>query len=171
MAARVDWMLEANKRILVRHFDEVLNQGKLDVIDEIYADGYVLDAPVRTEGSVAEHGQTHGRDGLRRRVTSFRTAFPDIAFAIDEMVCEGDRVAVRYAFTGTHRGRFGDLEPTGRTIAVSGILIAHLDDGRIVSAVSVFDSGDLLRQLEPDRSSPVRSLIEVLVGRIHRHDV
>src|SRR4051794_172683 len=107
-------MLETNKLILRRHFDEVLNLGHLEVIDEIYADSYVLDAPVQTEGSVQAHGETHGREGLKRRVTLFRTAFPDIHFSVNNIVAEANQVAVQYTFTGTHTGQFGELAATGR---------------------------------------------------------
>ena len=138
---------EAHKAVLRRHFDEVLNNGALAVIDEIYADGYVLDAPVATDGSVSEHGETHGRDGLRRRVVMFRTAFPDIHFVVDNLIAEGEQVAVQYVFRGTHTGVLGDLQPTGQRISVTGVLVATLVAGRIESAVSVFDSGDMLKQL------------------------
>jgi steroid delta-isomerase-like uncharacterized protein len=161
-------MIDTNKRILNRHFDEVLNQGRLDVIDEIYGDRYVLDAPVQTEGSVAAHGETRGHDGLKRRVVLFRTAFPDIHFTVDDMLAEGDQVAVQYTFSGTHTGQFGELEPTGRTISVTGILIAVVSDDRIESALSVFDSGDMLHQLEPQQKNPIQHLIDSLVGRIRQ---
>jgi steroid delta-isomerase-like uncharacterized protein len=164
-------MLDANKVILGRHFGEVLNQGRLEVIDEIYADGYVLDAPVQTDGSVAAHGETRGREGLKRRVVAFRTAFPDIQFTVEDILADGDRVAVQYAFAGTQDGRFGELEPTGRTVRVTGMLIARVTDGRIQSAVSVFDSGDLLHQLEPEHRSPMRRLIDELAGRLQRLEV
>src|SRR5579859_7027108 len=81
-----------NIHLLHRHFEEVLNQGKLDVVDEIYSDSYVLDAPVQTDGSAQAHGQTLGREGLKRRVTLFRSAFPDIHFTIDDTVAEKDKV-------------------------------------------------------------------------------
>lgn len=161
-------MLETNKTLLRRHFDEVLNQGLLDVIDEIYADTYVLDAPVQTEGSVQAHGETHGRDGLKRRVTLFRTAFPDIHFSVDNLLAEGDQVAVQYTFTGNHTGVFGELMPTGKHISVTGILIALVKNGKIESAVSVFDNGDMMHQLEPDHKTPIHQLIDGLSGRI-RH--
>ena len=159
-------MQDTNKLILRRHFDEVLNQGKLDVVDEIYTYTYVLDAPVQTEGSVASHGETHGRDGLKRRVILFRTAFPDIHFAVDNMITEGDQVAVQYTFTGTHTGKFGELEPTGKHISVTGILIALLRDDKIENANSVFDSGDMLHQLETEHKSPMHHLIDNLAGRV-----
>ncbi len=140
-------MSEANKALLQRHFDEVLNQGKLDVIDEIYAFDYTLDAPVQTDGSAKMQGQTSGRDGLKRRVTLFRTAFPDIHFKTPLYVAEGEWVTVQYIFSGTHLGPFRELEPTGAPIEVMGILIARVESGCIMSAVSVFDSGDMMRQL------------------------
>jgi predicted ester cyclase len=141
-------VLEANKMILRRHFDEVLNLGNLSVIDDIYSDRYVLDAPVQTDGSIRASGKTYGRDGLKRRVVLFRSAFPDIHFTIGALLAEGDQVAVQYTFKGTHRGNFGELEPTGRSVAVTGILIAQLIDSKIATAFSVFDSKELLNQLE-----------------------
>jgi len=140
-------MLEANKQVLQRHFEEVLNQGQLEVIDQIYTTDYVLDAPVQTDGSAQAQGQTLGRDGLKRRVTLFRTAFPDIHFALGTMVAENDFVTVQYTFSGTHEGQFRELAPTGHKISVTGILIARLEAEQIASAVSVFDSGDMMRQL------------------------
>jgi len=138
----------SNKVVLRRHFDEVLNHGRLGVIDEIYATDYVLVAPVQTDGSVQKHGETRGRDGLKRRVMLFRTAFPDIQFTIEDMLAEGDRVAVHYSFSGTQTGQFGDLAPTRRKVSVPGIMIAVVREGRIESAFSAFDSGDMLRQLD-----------------------
>jgi predicted ester cyclase len=80
-------------------------------------------------------------------VTLFRTGFPDIHFTTDEIIGEGDSVVVRYTYRGTHTAVFAGIEPTGHSIAVMGILIAHLEGGRIREAVSVFDSADLMKQL------------------------
>ncbi len=159
-------MIDLNKSLLRRHFDEVLNQGKLDVIDEIYAQSYVLDAPVQTEGSVQAHGETYGRDGLKRRVTLFRTAFPDIYFSVDNILAEGDQVAVQYTFSGTHIGVFGEFEPTGRQISVPGILIALVRDGKIESAKSVFDSGDMIHQLAPEHKTTIQRFVDNLIERV-----
>ena len=140
-------LLDDMKLLLRRHFEEVLNRGELDVVDEIYADAYVLDAPVQTEGSAQAHGQTLGRDGLKRRVVLFRSAFPDIHFSVDNLIAEGDPVVAQYTFTGTHSGQFRELNPTGNRISVTGILIAQVANNRIQAALSVFDSGDMIRQL------------------------
>lgn len=135
------------KAVVRRHFEEVLNLGSVDVIEELYSDDYVLDAPFSADGTPEEHALTSGRDGLRDRVELFRTAFPDITFSVEEMLAEGDAVAARYVFRGTHLGRFGEMAATGRTLSVTGILVAHFRDGTIYEAFSAFDSGEMLRQL------------------------
>jgi len=140
--------LENNKAVLRRHFEEVLNQGHLDVIDEIYTESYVLDAPVQPDGGTAAQSLTKGRDGLRKRATAFRTAFPDIHFTLNSVIAEGDMVSVHYTFRGTQRGPFLGVAPAGNVIDISGILIARLVNHQIDSAWSVFDSGQLLHQLQ-----------------------
>src|SRR5271157_1432268 len=139
--------IETNKAILGRHFNEVLNQGQLEVIDEIYSSDYILDAPVRSDGSSQERGLTKGREQLKQRVILFRTGFPDIHFDMDEIIGEMDTVVVRYTYSGTHLGLFAGVEPSGCSIAIPGILIAHLIDGKIYEAFSAFDSTELLKQL------------------------
>ena len=139
--------IETNKAILGRHFNEVLNQGHLEVIDEIYTSDYTLDAPVRLDGSSQTRGLTRGREQLKQRVILFRTGFPDIHFDMDEIIGEKDTVVVRYTYRGTHLGPFAGVEPRGCSIAIPGILIAHLIDGKIHEALSAFDSADLMKQL------------------------
>jgi steroid delta-isomerase-like uncharacterized protein len=139
--------VKANKAVLDRHFNQVLNQGLLDVVDEIYTSDYVLDAPVSSDGSSQTRGLTQGREQLKQRVTLFRTAFPDIHFSQDDVVGEGDTVVVRYTFSGTHMGIFAGVKPNGHSISIMGILVAHLKDGKIQEAWSAFDSAELMKQL------------------------
>ncbi|MDQ6725082.1 MAG: ester cyclase [Actinomycetota bacterium] len=141
------------KAVLRRHFEEVLNLGRVDVIDELYSEDYVLDAPFSADGTPEQHATTSGRDGLRERVGLFRTAFPDIVFSVEELLAEGGSAVARYVFRGTHLGPFGDLAATGRTMSVTGILVAHFRAGTIYEAFSEFDSGDMMRQLVPASAS------------------
>lgn len=139
--------IEQNKAILARHFNEVLNQGQLHVIDEIYSNDYALDAPVRSDGTSQDRDVTRGTEQLKQRVTLFRTAFPDIHFSMDDVIGEENKVVVRYTYRGTHQGAFAGVSPSGRSISIMGILIAHLDNGRIKQAWSAFDSAELMKQL------------------------
>jgi steroid delta-isomerase-like uncharacterized protein len=138
---------DANKAVLRRHFEEVLNVGRLHVVDELYSEDYVLDAPFGSDGTASGDSVTSGREGLKERVRLFRTAFPDIAFTVEEMLAEDEAVAARYVFRGTHLGPFGDVPATGRPMCVTGILVAHFRSGAISEAFSAFDSGDMMRQL------------------------
>jgi len=139
--------IETNKAILGRHFNEVLNQGHLEVVDEIYTSDYILDAPVRSDGSSQRRGLTQGREQLKQRVILFRKGFPDIHFNMDEMIGERDTVVVRYTYRGIHLGLFAGVEPHGCSIVIPGILIAHLIEGKIQGAISAFDSAELMKQL------------------------
>lgn len=140
-----------NTAVLRRHFDEVLNLGRLDVIDDIYSEGYVLDAPFTSDGTAQSGSVTSGRQGLRERVQLFRSAFPDITFSVEEFVSDGDTVVARYTFRGTQLGPFGDIGASGRKIVITGVLVAHFHHGQIYEAFSEFDSGEMVRQLTAGR--------------------
>jgi steroid delta-isomerase-like uncharacterized protein len=128
------------KELVGRHFGEVLNQGRLEVIEEIYWPDYVLHAPVST-------GDTVGYAGLRQRVVDFRTGFPDIVFTVDDLMGENGRVAARYTFRGTQSGPFAGQPPSGRTVVVPGILYVRGEDGKLIEGWSGFDSIDMMQQL------------------------
>jgi predicted ester cyclase len=85
-----------------------------------------------------------GIDGARRSVALYLKLFPDLEFAVDEQVAEGDRVASRWTLRGTHRGR---------RVELWGIVISRLEDGKIVEDWAASDSLTLLRQLGLWRSA------------------
>jgi steroid delta-isomerase-like uncharacterized protein len=132
--------LQERKAKIRRHFLEVLNQGKLEMIEEIYHPHYVLHAPVST-------GDTIGYEGLKQRVIEFRTGFPDIRFAVETIIVQGDDAAARWTLAGTHTGNFVGLEPTGRSVIVPGILMLRFEGDRIVEGWSGFDAMDMMQQL------------------------
>jgi len=131
---------QARKDKMVRHFRDVLNQGNLDAIAEIYWPEYVLHAPVGT-------GDTVGYAGLRQRVKEFRTGFPDIHFAVESIILEGDDAAVRWTLRGTHTGNFVGVAPSGHAVLVPGILMVRFAAARIIEGWSGFDALDLMQQL------------------------
>jgi steroid delta-isomerase-like uncharacterized protein len=131
---------QARQDKIARHFLDVLNQGKLDAIEEIYWPDYVLHAPVGT-------GDTVGYAGLRQRVNEFRTGFPDIHFAVESIILEGDDAAVRWTLRGTHTGSFVGLAPTGHAVVVPGILMLRFAGKRIIEGWSGFDALDMMQQL------------------------
>jgi predicted ester cyclase len=87
-------------------------------------------------------------------LTSFRRhSFPDLTYAIDEMVAEGDRVAVRWTATGTHQGAYGFESPTGAQVSWSGVSIFEITDGKVSAAWVSENWPAVERQLGIDRQA------------------
>jgi ketosteroid isomerase-like protein len=105
---------EENKRISWRLQEEVFGQGKLELVDELLAPDYVSHAPGDPELS-------RGPQDIKELVRAYHSAFPDIDFAVEKQVAEGDTVVSRWTARGTHRGEFMGVAPSGRMMEVSGM--------------------------------------------------
>lgn len=88
-----------------------------------------------------------GVDSAMHGYRHFFAGFPDIGFEILDTVADGDRVAMRFRVTGTHRGEFQGIPPTGRTMKTQGMTILHFRDGKIAERWNQFDQMGLLQQL------------------------
>lgn len=131
---------DENVEIAHRYFFELMNQGKMDLIPELFTPDLAFRIPTLPEA-------VHGHDGMRGFVTTLRTAFPDIAFSIDREIADGDKVAIRWIITGTHRGPFLGMPPSGNRIKDQGIDIFRFRDSKIAEIwVNENDFG-LMQQL------------------------
>lgn len=129
---------DTNKTIVRRIFEEGFNQNKPQVWDELIAPNYVnhdLPAPVP------------GPEGFKMIAGMFLAAFPDLHTTIEDVVADGDRVATRGTFTGTHQGEFNGIPPTGKSVKVSYIDIWRLENGKAVENWVQIDMVGLLQQL------------------------
>lgn len=129
----------AHKTIVRSLFDEVLNRGRLALVDNCFADDFVEHNPAP--------GQGPGRDGVKDRVRALREAFPDVRFVVDEIVGENDVVAVRYRWEGTHSGTFLGIPATGRRAAVRGMDFYRFKNGLIAEHWDNMDELSMLTQL------------------------
>ncbi|MBX6342275.1 MAG: ester cyclase [Thermomicrobiaceae bacterium] len=130
---------EANKAIVRRFVEEVQNRGDPGALDELVAPDYVNHS--------APPGMPAGREGLKQITEMFRRAFPDGGMTIENMVAEGDRVATRKTFRGTHQGDLMGIAPTGRTVTIGLIDVVRLAGGQVVESWSQGDDLGLLRQV------------------------
>jgi steroid delta-isomerase-like uncharacterized protein len=130
---------EQNKALLRRFFEELFNKGDLSVADEIVSDDYLANDPAP--------GETPGLQGLKVFVTSTRTAFPDVEFTIDDMIAEGDKVATRWTFRGTHRGEFGGVPASGNHVVFNALNIHRIANGKLQEAWLKADTLDYLQQM------------------------
>lgn len=95
-------------------------------------------------------GQGAGREGFKAFFTELTAAFPDARIEPQQMVCDDEHVAVAYTLTGTHRGDFNGIAPTGKTIEVRGMQIGRFERGKIVERWGASDELGILEQLGVD---------------------
>ena len=134
-------MNDNNKQLVRRWFEEVWNQGCEAAIDELLSPqgvGFGL-AAIETE--------VHGPPEFKPFVRNFRNAFPDMHFVIEDMVAEGDKVAVRLRVTGTHKGGGLGFPATGRKIDITAITIIQFAGGQLVHGWNNWDQLGMLQQL------------------------
>jgi predicted ester cyclase len=125
---------EENKAIVRRQEEELFTQGNLDAADEIYAPDYVGHDPSNPE-------DIRGLEAAKQAAADYRKAFPDLRIA------EGDKVAARLRFRGTHRGEVQGIAPTGRRVDCTGIVISRMEGGKIAEDWANFDDLGMMQQL------------------------
>jgi len=130
---------EENKAIVRRLFEELWNQGKLDVAGEIFANDYIFHGPVA--------GEVRGPEGFKQFVSMYLTSYPDLQFAIEDQIAEGDKVVTRWTATGTHKGELMGISPTSVRMTVTGIVIGRIAGDKIVEDWADWDALGMLRQL------------------------
>ncbi len=91
--------------------------------------------------------ELHGPEENRQFIKALRAAFPDLHFAVLDQIAEGDNVAVRYRFQGTHLGGFRGMPPTRKQVVYSGMLIYRIAEGKIAEQWTEFDLLGFLKQL------------------------
>ncbi len=140
--------LEDNKAVVRRFFDELWNQHKLELAEELLSPGHVAHTPDPGH-------KVRGLNDAKQYITQFRRAYPDLRFSIEEMFGEGDKVFVRYTCNGTNRGEKqghashldGHAHATGKPIALVGMAEFHFEQGKIGDLWVLWDRLDLSQQL------------------------
>ena len=133
--------MNANKHNARHWFEEVFSNGKLELIPELIAPGYLNHDP-NVPGGVWT-----GLEGATALITTYRTAFPDIKFEIEFQIAEGDLVMTRWTARGTHNGALGPIPPTGKNVSVTGTNLKRIVDGKAVEEWANFDALGLMRQI------------------------
>ncbi len=129
---------EANKTLERRVFDEIWNQGLLDVADEVFA-------PDATLHLGADDVQ--GPEAFKAYVAGYRAAFPDIHWTVEDQIAEGEMVVTRLTGTGTHQGELMGIPPTGLPITVTAVATVRIAQGKIQESWNSWDALGLMQQL------------------------
>jgi steroid delta-isomerase-like uncharacterized protein len=131
---------EDNKALVRQLVEQVFGQGNISQVDELVAPDFL-------EREALPAGIPGGREGLKQLTATLRSAFPDFKARIDDILADGDKVVVRQTWTGTHKGEFMGIPPTGRNISVEVIDIIRLADGKFVEHWGVMDAMAMMQQL------------------------
>jgi len=133
-------MSENNKAIVRRLIEEVWNKGNLSLVDELFAPNYE-----HHDSSTPDFGR--GPESEKKRVTLYRTAFPDLRLTVEDIIAEGEAVMSRWSCRGTHKGDLSGIAPTGRPFNISGMTVARLANGKIAESYVNWDALGLMQQL------------------------
>ncbi len=134
-------MSEQNKALARRSIEEIWNQGKLAVIDELTALNATFHDP-NVPG-----GKFTGPEGVKQFVQIYRAAFPDVRITINDQIAEGDKVVTRWTATGTHKGELMGIAPTNKHATVTGVDVDRYQNGKVVEAWASYDMLGMLQQL------------------------
>ncbi len=146
-------MSEANKSIVRRFVEEVVNRGNLGAVDQLLSPDY-------QDHDVLLPGSPGGLEGAKRLYALLHAAFPDLEVEILRLVAEADRVALHSRWQGTHRGEFAGLAPSGRRFAFENLELLRLRRGLITEHWSLLNHAQLLLYLHtrPGTETPPPSV-------------
>ena len=126
---------------------EILNQGRYDLIDEIYAPDFVE--------HYAQPGIPPTREGFKQFAMAYRSAFPDLHYTVDDAIEAGDKIVHRLSASGTMKGDFAGMQATGKHATWTEIHIGRVANGQVVEHWGLVDQLALFVQLgivpEPGR--------------------
>ena len=140
--------IERNKAAARRWFDDILTRGRLDVADEIFAADHVIHDPHAPAG-----GWPDGPAGPKMVATVFGGGFGDLQISVEDMVAEGNTVALRWQAHATHSGSLMGIPATGKPVTVTGVNVTRFASdqsdqrGKIVESWYNFDMLTLLQQI------------------------
>jgi steroid delta-isomerase-like uncharacterized protein len=116
----------------------VWNNGNLDEVDALWDPNVVRNANQLPD--------VKGIDGIKKVISSFRTAYPDLKLIIDEEIYAENKAIIRWSLTGTNTGQ-GEMPPTGKKINIWGISLLHFANGKLTREFVAFDNQAIMEQL------------------------
>lgn len=127
----------ANKETIRRMFDEIINAGKIDLVDDLFHPDFQTVTP---QGAL-------DREGFKGYVQAWRAGFPDVHCEVGDLTAEDDRVAWSVRATGTHTGDFMGIPATGNSVDFDSLNIGVFKDGLAYRHTVMMDIPKMMGQL------------------------
>lgn len=128
-----------NQTLVRRFFDEMCNQRKLDIAEELFSSNHAYHDPQAPTGP--------GPEGVKQVISAYQTAFPDAHWHVDETIVADNIIITRWRGTGTHKKELNGIPPTGKSVEVQGVWIHRIKNDKIVESRNVWDTLGMLQQL------------------------
>ena len=129
-----------NEAIVCQLVEDLFNTGNLDIVEEVLADSYI--------DYSSSHPDLSGRENVKQSVAEWLTAFPDTISVAQDVIAEGDKIAVRWITQATHQGEFLRVPPTDNHINVTWFGIFRLSEGKIIESWDTFTVVEMTEQLK-----------------------
>ncbi|MDP4217558.1 MAG: ester cyclase [Bacteroidota bacterium] len=136
--------MDSNKQLVTRFFDEVWNQRRIEVADDIFDNDCVT---FQLGSGAPVTAAPRGPESIKNHVTEWLSGFPDLKFTIEQMICEGDRVSTLLAFDGTHTGEWLGIPPSSRRINIRLMTIHRITGNKIIEDWVIVESLGFFQQL------------------------
>lgn len=134
---------EAHNKATFKRFHDVVNSGNAEIISKMIDELVEPDAMIRTPVPL----DVTGAEALKHVWAMLLEAFPDLHLTVEDMIAEEDKVVVRNTVTGTHRGEYMGLQPTGKSVTYNEIFIFRFVNGRVAETWGVVDVLSQMKQL------------------------
>jgi steroid delta-isomerase-like uncharacterized protein len=132
--------IEQNKALVRQMVEEIFNRGNISRADEFLSPEFV-------EHEELPPGIPQGREGVKQLTTMMRNAFPDFKATIEDIIAEGDKVVIRMTWSGTQKGEFMGVPPTGKSVSFGVLDIIRVAGGKFVEHWGQMDSMGMMQQL------------------------
>jgi steroid delta-isomerase-like uncharacterized protein len=139
-------MTDDQIKAFVTHFETAMNTGRPEAADSLFAPGFTDHDP--WPGHPADGA------GFKAGLAEMRSSFPDLNVKVEQVIAQGDHIAVRFRISGTQLGAFMGAPPSGNTFSVAAIDIHRISDGRIAEHWGVIDAAAMMSQLADAIQSP-----------------
>ncbi|GGO02599.1 MULTISPECIES: ester cyclase [Haloarcula] len=130
--------LDEEKRIARQFPEEVATEGNVDLIDDICTPDVVDHSPL---------GEVSGREDLKAQIRGIRESFEDFSASVEDIVAEGDTVAMRVTLSGKHTGEFMGVDPTGEDVEIENMVFTRFEGGQIAERWVQPDMLGLMQQV------------------------
>ena len=128
---------DRNKELIRRAYD-ALNRGAIDEFGSLLADDFKV---------IYQRGEIKNKSECIAETKELMRAMPDLRYDVQEIIAEGDKVAVVDIFSGTMKGEYGGMQPTGNQVSVPELDVYSVRDGKLTEVRSTLDTGFMMEQL------------------------